>query len=181
MIRLVIRDVEGGEASFPVTGEVVIGRSRECQIRFEDPSVSRRHARVFLDYGDAVIEDLGSPNGTLVNRQRVAGPQRLKTGDSIQIGTEKIRVIETSPLEDFAASTEVHMRAQDARPIEESEHEGKSVWDDTLPFDRKADSAAPARPAAPPVPAVPGGNLKWMVIGGAAILLVVIAWLVLTQ
>lgn len=179
MIRLVIRDIEGGEASFPVTGEVVIGRSRECQIRFEDPSVSRRHARVFLDYGEAVIEDLGSPNGTLVNRQRVVGPLRLKTGDAIQIGTEKIRVIETSPLEDFAASTEVHMRAADARPIEASDHERKTAWDDTLPFDRKTDSPAPV--PAPAASAAPGGSLKWVVIGGAAILLVVIAWLVLTQ
>ncbi len=181
MIRLVIRDVEGGEASFPVTGEVVIGRSRECQIRFEDPSVSRRHARVFLDYGEAVIEDLGSPNGTLVNRQRVASPLRLKTGDSIQIGTEKIRVIETSPLEDFAASTEVHMRAPESRSIEASDQERKTARDDTLPFDRKLDSAAPALTPTPSATAAPGGNLKWIVVGGAAILLVVIAWLVLTQ
>jgi pSer/pThr/pTyr-binding forkhead associated (FHA) protein len=48
--------------------------------------VSRYHARVQVAGGEAMIEDLGSKNGTLVNRQPIAAPQRLADGDEILIG-----------------------------------------------------------------------------------------------
>jgi predicted component of type VI protein secretion system len=169
MIRLLIRDAEGGEASFPVTRELVIGRSRECDIRIEDASVSRKHARVFLDYGDAVIEDMDTPNGTLVNKQKVVGRLRLKTGDSIQVGSEKIRVVETSPLDDYVASTPEPAR--------------KTAWDETLPFDKQGLTERPAgfpsRESEPP--ARKSSFMMWAIVGGAILVLVAIAVSVLTQ
>jgi hypothetical protein len=47
--------------------EIFLGRGNECVVRFYDPLVSRRHARVFFEDDGWHLEDLGSRNGTLVN------------------------------------------------------------------------------------------------------------------
>jgi len=57
---------------------VVIGRSKDCEIRIADPNVSRRHAEVRPTDGDYTIVDLGSTNGIEVDGRRV---QELKLTD----------------------------------------------------------------------------------------------------
>lgn len=65
--------------------ELVIGRADYCDILIPERSVSREHARIWLE-GDAYfVEDLGSKNGTHVNAIRLEGPQDLAEGDEIQI------------------------------------------------------------------------------------------------
>jgi pSer/pThr/pTyr-binding forkhead associated (FHA) protein len=66
---------------------VVIGRSRECDVRIEDGNVSRRHAELSRD-GDAgwTVVDLGSTNGTEVNGRTIAKRTPLENGDRIAIG-----------------------------------------------------------------------------------------------
>ena len=66
---------------------VVIGRSRECDIRVDDGNVSRRHAEVSRD-GESgwVVVDLGSTNGTEVNDRRITKRTPLDDGDRIGIG-----------------------------------------------------------------------------------------------
>jgi pSer/pThr/pTyr-binding forkhead associated (FHA) protein len=69
--------------------EVVIGRSRETTIRLEGDmslAVSRRHARIFYSGWKVCIEDLGSRNGTWLNRKRVERPTILERGDIIEFG-----------------------------------------------------------------------------------------------
>jgi hypothetical protein len=68
-----------------------IGRSHQCEIVLEDPNVSRRHAEVVARGGSWVLSDLGSTNGTLLNRRPVRGPEVLSAGDEIEIGTSLIR------------------------------------------------------------------------------------------
>jgi hypothetical protein len=72
----------------PVTADrVVVGRSRECDVRLEDGNVSRRHAE--LGRGDDAvwsIVDLGSTNGTEVNGRRITRRTSLEDGDRIVIG-----------------------------------------------------------------------------------------------
>jgi DNA-binding winged helix-turn-helix (wHTH) protein len=70
-------------------GENVIGRSPECSTWVDAAGVSRRHARLRLDTqsGTAVIEDLGSTNGTFVNETRVESPVSLRDGDLVHLGT----------------------------------------------------------------------------------------------
>jgi predicted component of type VI protein secretion system len=69
------------------TSRVVVGRSRECDIRVDDGNVSRRHCEVAQDGPTAwSVVDLGSTNGTEVNGKRVSGKQRLDDGDRIVIG-----------------------------------------------------------------------------------------------
>jgi pSer/pThr/pTyr-binding forkhead associated (FHA) protein len=88
---LVIRAGGGrvGE-SFPVRGErLSIGRRPDCDIFLDDVTVSRDHA-LLVGRGDAFhIDDLGSLNGTYVNRARIDS-QKLGDGDEIQIGKYKL-------------------------------------------------------------------------------------------
>jgi hypothetical protein len=67
------------------TGRNVIGRGTDADIRLPDTGVSRKHVDVVLDSGTAVVEDLGSTNGTLVNGRRISR-QALADGDVIRIG-----------------------------------------------------------------------------------------------
>jgi diguanylate cyclase (GGDEF)-like protein len=64
---------------------VVIGRGSNAQIRLSDGGVSRQHARIVLSRHRAVLEDLGSHNGTFVGPQRVERCE-LGEGDLVRIG-----------------------------------------------------------------------------------------------
>jgi DNA-binding winged helix-turn-helix (wHTH) protein len=68
-------------------GENVIGREGEGVILVKSSTVSRRHARMTLDASGAVIEDLGSKNGTYVNDRRIETPTPVADGDQIRIGS----------------------------------------------------------------------------------------------
>lgn len=74
--------------TIPVTtGKVVVGRSRECDVRVEDGNVSRRHFELVQEGPTTwAVADLGSTNGTEVNGRRVSGRQRVDDGDRITIG-----------------------------------------------------------------------------------------------
>jgi diguanylate cyclase (GGDEF)-like protein len=64
----------------------VIGRSSRSDIRIDQDSISRNHARLSLDAKVATIADMGSTNGTFVNDEPVAGTRTLQNGDFIKIG-----------------------------------------------------------------------------------------------
>jgi hypothetical protein len=68
----------------------VIGRSRECDVVLSDQNVSRKHAEVRPSGGRWIVKDLGSTNGVKVNGRRINGPQSLKPGDTIELGTSTI-------------------------------------------------------------------------------------------
>jgi hypothetical protein len=74
-------------AAFALGAEITIGRGSECSISIpDDHFVSQLHARVYRQDGAAVVDDLGSTNGTFLNGQRVGGPRPLDKGDRLQIG-----------------------------------------------------------------------------------------------
>ncbi|HEU5075955.1 MAG TPA: FHA domain-containing protein [Polyangiaceae bacterium] len=70
-------------------GETLIGRSTACHITLEDPLVSRTHARITVADDQAVVEDLGSRNGLLINGERIQGPTSLSDGSRIRVGTQE--------------------------------------------------------------------------------------------
>ena len=72
--------------TFPLGAEVTVGRAAGCQITLDDTYASQIHARVFQRDGQYLVEDLGSTNGTYLNRHKVAGPMLVHTGDRLQIG-----------------------------------------------------------------------------------------------
>jgi DNA-binding winged helix-turn-helix (wHTH) protein len=67
-------------------GTHIIGRDETAAISTDSQTVSRRHARLLLTPDAAVLEDLGSKNGTRVNGAIVRGATPLSDGDQIQIG-----------------------------------------------------------------------------------------------
>jgi len=107
MIKLILKDSDGGEAQFPLTGELIIGRGEDSDIVLNDSKVSRAHTRVYIDVQVAFIEDLGSTNGTFVNGKQISTKTPLKAGDLVSIGVNRLRIVETSPLMDYAATTSV--------------------------------------------------------------------------
>src|SRR6266446_5535854 len=90
----VLITVDGAERGRLVVepGEYVIGRNPDCAIKVEADLVSRRHAKLTINFDNAFIEDLGSANGTRVNGEPVAGNTRLWQNQKIQIGTATIEL-----------------------------------------------------------------------------------------
>lgn len=73
--------------SFDLTEELTVGRAPGCQVLLEgDTFVSQLHARVFTRDGVLYVEDLGSTNGTLVNRRKIKAAVPLHQGDTVQVG-----------------------------------------------------------------------------------------------
>ena len=71
-------------------GEHLIGRDEGCLVRSRSVRVSRHHARLTVRAGRAVLEDLGSRNGTAVDGRPIDGPAELAPGDTIEVGPEEI-------------------------------------------------------------------------------------------
>ena len=72
--------------AYPVDSEITLGRAAGCQVLLDDAYASQVHARVFERDGHWYVEDLGSTNGTYLNRRRVAGPMVINRRDRLQIG-----------------------------------------------------------------------------------------------
>jgi hypothetical protein len=79
-----------GKTTVLTAGGGVIGRSRDCDVQLQDQNVSRRHAEVRPSGGSWIVRDLGSTNGVKVNGRRIQGPQSLKRGDTIELGTARV-------------------------------------------------------------------------------------------
>ncbi len=67
-------------------GENILGRTDDAVAWIDSPSVSRRHARIVVSSTTAMIEDLGSKNGTSVSGRRIDRPTLLEGGDQIVLG-----------------------------------------------------------------------------------------------
>ena len=92
---LVVRSGGGrtGE-QFPLErAQTTIGRTPDCDIFLDDVTVSRRHATVAQDAGRFTLEDLGSLNGTFLNRHRIE-QAALESGDEVQIGKYRLIFLE---------------------------------------------------------------------------------------
>ena len=85
--------------ALPAGGDVVIGRDPGCDIRIDDPSLSRRHVR--LRIADPItVEDLGSSNGTFVAGKRLAAgaPHAIAADEIITVGAVGIVIQQHAPL-----------------------------------------------------------------------------------
>jgi hypothetical protein len=92
---LVIRSGGGrsGE-SFTLAGERMrVGRSPEAEVFLDDVTVSRNHAVIVRRRDGFYIDDLGSLNGSYVNRRRIES-HLLQNGDELQIGKYKLTFLE---------------------------------------------------------------------------------------
>ena len=73
-------------------GETIIGRGDDVDLFFESVDVSRHHARVTVSGEDALLEDLGSKNGTLLNGRPVSEPEPLSDLDVVVVGSVRLIV-----------------------------------------------------------------------------------------
>ena len=84
---LAVRSGGPAGAVFSLDHETVtIGREPSADVFLDDVTVSRNHAVITTGPGGAALRDLGSLNGTYVNRRRIEGEERLEDGDELQIG-----------------------------------------------------------------------------------------------
>jgi adenylate cyclase len=134
MYRLSYQDGDSTQSHEFAAGEVLIGRSPECQIVLKDFGISRTHAKLVVDPDGVQIHDLQSKNGTQVNGVPVVAA-RLKNGDRILLGKFQLAFSESlegqvvldeeKPLSEeagtiIAAAPEAKPAAADLREIEKS-------------------------------------------------------------
>jgi DNA-binding winged helix-turn-helix (wHTH) protein len=80
--------LEWGDRRFPLsTGEHIIGRDPDVEVRLDASTVSRRHAKLSVTAEGAMLEDFGSKNGTRRGGERITSPVQLVDGDAIHIGS----------------------------------------------------------------------------------------------
>ena len=79
--------------TYPLADELTVGRAAGCQVTLDDTFASQLHARVFSREGQLLVEDLGSTNGTYLNRQKVQGPQVMRRGDRLQVGNTVLELV----------------------------------------------------------------------------------------
>jgi pilus assembly protein CpaF len=89
--------VQGPEAAEPrrlsiAKAEILIGKHSDCDVVLPSGKVSRRHARVAVNDGGLLIEDLRSTNGTLVNGEAVSGTRPLRDSDEVRIADFVLRI-----------------------------------------------------------------------------------------
>jgi len=92
---LVVRAGGGmaGQSFQPDEGRTLIGRSPECEVFLDDVTVSRRHAELVREGETFSIRDLGSLNGTYVNRRRIESAV-LENDDEVQIGKYRLTFLQ---------------------------------------------------------------------------------------
>ena len=79
--------------TFPLGQEVTVGRAAGCQVTLDDTYASQIHARLFARDGQLFVEDLGSTNGTYLNRKKVQGPMVMQRGDKLQVGNTVMELV----------------------------------------------------------------------------------------
>lgn len=81
-----------GGQRLPLDRPLSIGRASACELRLDDPSVSRHHARIDLDERGAGVQDAGSSYGTFVDGRRVVERVALHAGMRIDLGDCRLEV-----------------------------------------------------------------------------------------
>ena len=71
---------------------VHVGRAEDCELRLGGKGISSRHCRFTLTPSGIVLEDLGSTNGTFVNRQRIQGPVTISARDEVIVAMYEVRL-----------------------------------------------------------------------------------------
>ena len=80
---------------FPLGEEVTIGREPGCSVALaNDTFVSLLHALIYVREGQPFVEDLGSTNGTFLNRARLNQTMPLHRGDRVQVGQTVLEVVQ---------------------------------------------------------------------------------------
>ncbi len=112
---------------FPLESRLTIGRGEENDIRLSDPTISRHHTLIYLEDGRAVVEDMGSRNGTYLNGERVS-TSVLTSGDVIWVGDVALRFLQEDKYEgvDLKAETQEFVESDFSQGLAGSDRSGRS-------------------------------------------------------
>ena len=103
---LMVRRGPDEGARFVLDGSgLEIGRAAEANIFLDDVTVSRRHALLSPSPQGWVLEDVGSLNGTYVNRAILTAPAVLQGGDEVQIGKYRFVYVVAPPADSAGAGS----------------------------------------------------------------------------
>lgn len=72
--------------------DIIIGRAANCDVVIDNPGVSSKHARIFVEDSRAFIEDLRSLNGTSVNGRKITSRTPIGLNDIIYFGDQKLNI-----------------------------------------------------------------------------------------
>ncbi|MCC5871019.1 MAG: FHA domain-containing protein [Gammaproteobacteria bacterium] len=136
---------QGGHAPFEVSGDTIVGRSRQAGLYLPEGFVSRRHARLWLESGRLMVEDLGSANGTFVNGERLTRPMRLAPGDCVTFDAFDYFVEAIAPRIDGDPNA-TGLELPDSAPPAEAEMEVRDVTGPAR-FEQERPPATPRNPA----------------------------------
>jgi pSer/pThr/pTyr-binding forkhead associated (FHA) protein len=147
--QLSLEIVEGADAGRRVELEapLTVGRAADADLVLADELVSRRHARVSQRGAGAVVEDLGSRNGTFVNGNQIHGPTRLVPGDQLQLGVTLV---------ELRSVTQIAERPSAVQPVPPP-----------LAVPERTPDYLPGQPVADPARTPAGGAVDGAVGGGA--------------
>ena len=84
----------GGVEHELCAGSALLGRHGDCEIVVNDPLVSRMHARIKVDAGSVLVEDLHSTNGVYLNGTRITREATLHVGDTLLMGACEVAFFE---------------------------------------------------------------------------------------
>ncbi|WP_239470238.1 sigma 54-interacting transcriptional regulator [Archangium violaceum] len=99
---LVVDGTTSSMVDLPVEGQLNIGRATEMDVRVADRSVSRRHARLYVQGGKVRISDWDSHNGVRINGQLIQEVSPLQPGDVVSIGEVNLVLYAASSAASFA-------------------------------------------------------------------------------
>lgn len=80
------------EVDYVIDKSVIMGRAAICEIRFDDPSMSRQHLCIEVRNGELFVSDLGTANGTIINGLKIASTRKLADRDTITAGRTNITI-----------------------------------------------------------------------------------------
>jgi pSer/pThr/pTyr-binding forkhead associated (FHA) protein len=91
--KLVVTEGELAGTVIPLdVNQVTIGRAPDSTIVIDDDYASSRHARIYPSEGTWVVEDLGSTNGTWLDRSRITTPTVLPVGVPLRVGRSSLQL-----------------------------------------------------------------------------------------
>ncbi len=200
MKRIILRHLSGSKANqveeFPLNHfeELVIGRDPSSTVKFDpdkDDLVGRQHAKIVREGPDSkqfLITDLGSRNGTYVNKERILGTVNIAPGDVVQFGPggpefqfdldprpeglARATRIATDP----TAATAIKPNAPPATRVSGSDGASNAAFSGSSGFDS---SSAGIRPSVGKttvmrmIAQTKGESKKWIALVAAAVLLIV--------
>jgi predicted component of type VI protein secretion system len=105
-----------GKAFVLDKSEIIVGRDSSNDIVINDAEISRKHARLLLQPGGYMLEDLGSTNGTFVNGQRLMGPHSLQQGELVLLGENVTLTYEAVQFDPDATMVSTSMGQPTMRP-----------------------------------------------------------------